>query len=258
MSYSFDKLCNSARLKQEIENSTITVALDYINTTTSPENTTIFFKAELALGEETTLEELVENHTNIPLPDQEVIFTLDTPKDTDGSPLQRIKVTATGWSYQLHGVEFKTSQLSSIHSKKADGTDFGFANIKCYDSDNDLIETQELADTDCVKTVIDWEPTHDYEIVGGMFKLASLPEVDVRLWVIGVPDVPVEYGGSKEFVTSVNIKYIGLEEGVRADGRASKYLAHNAQYHTNKMRLVLKHPAGYKQDFQMIFEIFKA
>ena len=42
------------------------------------------------------------------------------PKDSDGSPLQRIKVTTTGWHYQLQGLEFrkKNSNLPPLISAK--------------------------------------------------------------------------------------------------------------------------------------------
>lgn len=182
---------------------------------------------------------------------------LDIQRDSDGSLLSRSKITTTGWSYQLHGLEFKTSQLNSVYSKKSNGTDFNFTTIKCYDAQGNQLITQESCDTDSVKTVIDWEPTHDYEIIGGMFKIASVPTEDIRLWVIGVPDIPVEYGGSKEFASNINLKYIGIEEGVKADGRAPKYLQYNSELHTNKIRLILEHPAGVKHDIHMLLEIFK-
>lgn len=181
-----------------------------------------------------------------------------TPKDSDGSPLSRIKITTTGWHYQLHGAEFQTSQLNSVYSKKQDSTDFGFVTIKCYDIDGNELTTQENCDSSAVKTVIDWEPTYDYEIVGGFFKQKELPSVDVRLWVMGVPDVPAQYGGSKLFAANINLKYVGLEEGIKVDGRAPKYMTYNATYHSNKLRLILKHDAGYKHDMHIVFEIFKA
>lgn len=177
-------------------------------------------------------------------------------KDSDGTALSRTKITTTGWSFQLHSLEFKTSQLDSVYSKKADGTDIGFANIKCYNAAGTLLTTQESCDTDAVKTVIDWEPTYDYECLGGMLKQLTAPTEDIRVWVIGVPDVPAAYGGSKEFVSSVNLKYMS-GDGVTADGRAPKYMTYSATYHTNKLRLVFTHAAGYKHSMQMIFEIFR-
>jgi hypothetical protein len=182
---------------------------------------------------------------------------LGEPKDSDGSPLQRVKITTAGWHYQLHGIEFSTSLLTP-YSKKEDGSDYGYTTVKCYDADGNQLTDQAACDANAVKTVIDWEPTHDLEIIGGMVKQVDAPAEDVRVWVIGVPDVPVEYGGSKPFAVNVNMKFMGKEEGVKVDGRAPKFLSYNAVIHTSKLRLIFKHPAGLKHQMHMIFELFKA
>lgn len=181
----------------------------------------------------------------------------NTPKDSDGSPLQRVKITTSGWHYQLHGLEFSTSLLTP-YSKKDDGSDYGFTTVKCYDAAGNQLTTQAACDTGAVKTVIDWEPNHDIELIGGMIKQIQAPTEDVRIWVIGVPDVPVQNGGSKPFATNINMKFIGIEEGVKVDGRAPKYLTYSPTYHSSKIRLVFKHPAGLKHSMHMIFELFKA
>jgi hypothetical protein len=188
-----------------------------------------------------------------------------SPRDSDGSPLQRTKITTTGWHYQLHGVEFETSKLDSIQSKKVDNSEYGFTTVKFYKLVNgaevqiigdDLNQT--YLDSNCVKTVIDWEATHDLEIIGGLLRQQAVPTEDIRLWVVGVPDVSEAYGGSKPFAVNINLMYIGLEDGVRVDGRAPKYLAYNATYHTTKLRLILRHSAGFNHKLHMIFELFKA
>lgn len=188
-----------------------------------------------------------------------------SPRDSDGSLLQRIKVTTSGWHFQLHGIEFETSKLSSIHSKKVDNTDYGFTTAKFYE-DVEGVETlitgedltQEYLDANCIKTVIDWEATHDLEIIGGTVKQKSIPSEDLRVWVVGVPDVPAEYGGSKPFVINANLSFIGLEEGIKVDGRAPKFMTYSATYHTNKLSLIFRHSAGFKHKLHMIFELFKA
>lgn len=180
------------------------------------------------------------------------------PRDGDGSVLQRAKITTTGWHYQLHGLEFTTSSLESVYSKKYEGTDYGFTTMKCYGADGVLITDPAIALTSTVKTIVDWEPTHDLEIVGGMVKQVAVPTVDIRLWVVGVPDIPVAYGGSKPFATNINMKYMGIEEGVRVDGRAPKYLPYSAVNHTTKLRLQFVHPAGHQHMILMVFELFKA
>jgi hypothetical protein len=224
----------------------------------------IYTSTPLDGAEENSILEYVATLNAAP---REVVTQLDksTPKDSDGSPLQRIKITTTGWHYRLHGVEFETSKLSSIEENKASGAAFGFTALKFYKLDNgseveitggDLNQT--FLDANCVKTVMDWEPTHDYEILGGLLKQIEKPTENVRVWVVGVPDVPEAYGGSKEFVTNVNMLYIGDLDGVKVDGRAPKYLTYSSSLHTNKMRLIVRHSVGFKHKIMMVFEIFKA
>lgn len=188
----------------------------------------------------------------------------NAPRDSDGSPLQRVKVTTTGWHYQLHGIEFETSKLNSLYSKKADNTDYGFSTMKFYkDVSGSEVEitgddlNQTFLDTNCIKTIVDWEPTHDVEMLGGCLKQKTIPAQDVKLWVVGVPDISEQYGGSKPFVVNVNLVFIGLEDGVSVDGRAPKYLTYNATYHTSKIRMIFRHPAGFNHKLHMILELFK-
>jgi hypothetical protein len=187
----------------------------------------------------------------------------NAPKDSDGTPLSRTKITATGWHYQLHGVEFETSVLNSIQSKKTDGTNWNFTSIKFYELVNS-VETeitggnlnQTYLDSNCIKTVIDWEPNFDIDIIGGMLKQKTPPSESVDLWIIGAPDIAVEYGGSKVFVSSMDLEF--MSEGLSIDGKTPKYVPYNSTYHSGKFRIILRHSAGFKHKLHMIFEIFKA
>ena len=190
---------------------------------------------------------------------------LDTaPRDSDGSPLQRVKVTNAGWHYQLFGVDFTTSKINSINEKDAANTSLGFSTFKYFELISG-VETeitggnlnQTYLDSNCIKTQMDWEPTHDHELIGGLFNQIVVPSEDVRLWIVGVPHIPSIYGGSKTFVSNVSLAYIGLEGGIRIDGRAPKALAYSNVYHSNVMRIILRHPAGLNHKAQILFEIFK-
>ncbi len=179
-------------------------------------------------------------------------------RDSDGAIIQKIKVTTSGWNFQLHGIEFTTCKLDSVVSTNDQGVPWNFTTHKVYKANGDECTTQLSADASGVKTVVDWEPNFDYEIVGGMIKLKALISTDVRLWVIGVPDIPAQYGGSKIFASNLNLDFITLEEGVRVDGRAPKLLSYSPTLHTNKLRIVFTHGVGVKADIHMMFEIFKA
>lgn len=176
--------------------------------------------------------------------------------DIDGATIIRTKAAKVGWTYQLYPVEFTTSKLNSLYSKKNDNTDRSGITYKIYDVDNVEITASEN-EVNVVKTIIDFEPPFDYEIIGGYVQQNTKPTTDCRVWVVGVPDVSEAYGGSKEMVGGVNLKFIDPTDKITADGRASKYMTYNATYHTNKLRLIVRHEAGLQHDLMIVFEIFK-
>ena len=190
----------------------------------------------------------------------EEVVPLENQKDSEGAALQRPKFTHTGWTYQLHGFEFTTSDSSSIYSKNLDNENLNFVTMKFFKDNEGQIEEcsdQNDIDQNCIMTQVDWEPTYDYEIIGGHFWQKEVPNSDIRLWVTGLPDIPEEYGGNKQFVSGINLQYISLDKGIAVDGRAPKLLPYNEGQHTNKIRFTIRHLAGKKHDFHISFEIFK-
>jgi hypothetical protein len=171
------------------------------------------------------------------------------PVDTDGSGLSRLKLATAGWTFQEHSFEFSTGLLNSNYSKKYDNTDFNFSTMSFYELISNVETkitggnlTQGYLDSNCVKTVIDWEVPYDIDLINGeLFVLGTLTN-DVRLWVMAVPDIPYAYGGSKELCTGgKNLKY---HQQIILDGRVVKHLTYSATYHTNKLRIILRHNPG--------------
>jgi len=90
--YTYNKSCDAQRLTLEIQESTIIIALDYI--TGSADLVDIWFKAELAAGEVTTLTALVGAHVNTPLPDNQISMVEVSklpPAQPFADPLYRTK-----------------------------------------------------------------------------------------------------------------------------------------------------------------------
>ena len=150
--------------------------------------------AECIINKNLNLEDVEDFESNFKTDSN---FKLSGPTDSDGSPIGRVKVTMSGWHFHMHSFEFETSKLDSIYNVHADNSNHDFCAMKFYKMDNgneveitgdDLNQT--FIDSNCVKTIIDWEPNHDYEIIGGMLKQKGLPSEDLRVWVIGVPDIP--------------------------------------------------------------------
>lgn len=181
--------------------------------------------------------------------------------DIDGIPFYRLKASKKGWSYWAVPVEFSTSTLSgTLFCQDSAGNDISWVNCKIYKADGSEITTAGLAGinlTQCVKTVVDFEPTFDYEIVGGSLRVNSNPSQDVRLWIVGAPDIPAQYGGSKEFASGINVKFLAADNVLEVDGRVTKYMTYNATDHRGKLRMILKHPAGANVSFMIIIEIYR-
>lgn len=177
--------------------------------------------------------------------------------DSDNAKIIRAKAAQAGWTYHLTSPEFETSVVGSLYHKDVSGNDLGEATLKFYDSNLNELTTQGSCDTDCVETHLIFEPSWDYEIIGGTIKSISTVTENVRVWVIAVPDIPAGSGGSKVMVQGINLKFIDSNNGVKADGRVAKYMTYNATYHTNKLKLVIKHPAGYKEKLTIMFELFR-
>lgn len=257
--------CSIDRLTLEIQQSAIITALDHISLL--GDSVSIFFKAALSSGDESVLNTIISAHDGTPLPENsttnvKLVEDAVTPKDSDGSPLQRIKVTKTGWHYQLHGIEFETSVLNSLESNKSDNSPWNLCTMKFYELVNNIETeitgqnlTQTYLDSNCIKTVIDWEANFDIDIVGGWLKQKTSPTDYLNLWIVVAPDIPFQYGGSKEFISNLNLEL--MDKGVNIDGKTPKYISYDPVNHSGKFRLILRHSPGFKHGLHMIFELYK-
>lgn len=106
-SYSYDKLCDPGRLSYEIAQSAIVTALDHIETTSSPANTTVYMKAALSGGDETILDGLVTAHVNEPLPEDAPVLITTGAKDTTlGREVITISAFAVNTDYEVKAKGF--------------------------------------------------------------------------------------------------------------------------------------------------------
>ena len=176
------------------------------------------------------------------------------PRDSDNAKMFRIKQAKKGATYEARFIQFETSVLNSLVNLQADGSDWGDCTLKFYKDDSGTmveITTQGELDTDCICTVLDFEPPYDYELIGGQAFSKGTPSEDYLMHCVGVPDVPAVMGGSKPMISNANFKYWNR---YKIDGRTSKSMIYDATYHTNKMRKIIHHPAGGKLEFQILFE----
>lgn len=181
--------------------------------------------------------------------------------DIDGIPFMRLKASKKGWSFWAVPIEITTSTLAgSVYCKDAAGTDIPGVTCKIYDTNGDEITTAGASNVNlatCTKTVLDFEPAFDYEMIGGALRIYSNPAIDLRLWIIGAPDIPAIYGGSKEFASGINLKFLAPDSSFEIDGRVTKYVTYSASTHQGKLRIILKHPAGTTVNLQVIIHTYR-
>jgi len=254
------------------QDAAITVALDLTTTSLLGNQLTVGFKADLSDWSE--VDALVTAHDGVALPQNSTqvvtgTVTVTTTKDSDGTDLTRQKITALGWTIQDHYFEFKLGTLAStgLYSKKADGTAFGFCTMKFYRdvagvetliTGNDAADQSYLT-TNAIRTDVIWEMTNDLDIISGYMAFAAAITVDVRFWVVVVPDLPEIYGGSKELVTGGrNLRFMEPCVPFVIEGRTVKHLVYGGTYHTNKIKLTYRHPAGFNDAISMSIGLYKA
>lgn len=181
--------------------------------------------------------------------------------DTDGAQIVRPKAAKKGWSFWACPVELTTSTIGgSLYCKDAAGNDIPGLTCRIYNGADNEITTPGLLNANlgtCVKTVLDFEPAFDYEIVGGALRINSNPATDIRLWIIGAPDIPAIYGGSKEFASGINLKFVSSDGEFEVDGRVTKFIKYNAANHSGKLRILLKHPPGTEVNMQFVIHIYR-
>lgn len=181
--------------------------------------------------------------------------------DTDGAQIVRIKAAKRGWSFWSIPIEIVTSTIGgSLFCQDNTGTNIPWVSCKIYDGSNVEITDPGVLNANlnqCVKTVIDMEPTFNFEIIGGSIRINSNPSQDVRLWVVAAPDIPAGSGGSKEFASGVNLKFLQADNSWEIDGRVTKAVTYDPVYHSGKIRLILKHPAGTQVNLMFIAQLYR-
>jgi len=181
--------------------------------------------------------------------------------DTDFAQIVRVKAAKRGWSFWALPIEITTSTIGgTVYAKDSAGVDIPGVTCRIYDGSDVEITTPGLLNANlnqCVKTVLDFEATFDYEMIGGALRINSNPTQDVRLWIIGAPDIPAIYGGSKEFASGINLKFLAPDSSFEVDGRVTKYVTYNGTDHRGKLRVMLKHPAGLAVNMQIVIHTYR-
>lgn len=174
------------------------------------------------------------------------------PRDSAGRKITRGAVTEDGWHFDPEWIELTTSTVDGFYNKGVDGSDLGQCEVKLYKANGDLITTQSIADLYCVKTVLTFTPTHDHQPIGASIFQINAPATDVRVY-------PRAYPGTGNVIFGnggINLKFAGLYQAVKLDGRAVKNMPYYPGVKTWEFTLL--HNAGVKHALAFFMEIFNA
>ena len=249
------------RLTAEIRGCTIVVALAFVNV--AGDTCEVWFRDSLSGGDLTILNGIVESHSGTPIPSGAQPVRLEgVPVTADGRITVRDSTANRTTNFKLRAISFYTAELTAgFHNvSPVTGLDYGDVTMSLFQADGTPITTEE-DEALAVKTVLDFEPHYNYEIIGGFLDIPSdLKDGTTDAWfiaAIGVPDYPPAYYGSIDFISEVNIEAV-TSGRVMSDGRAVSFMPY--QYagmpHTNKLRFIIRHPAGAKKRFQLYIEHF--
>lgn len=263
--YTYEKQCAVDRLTVEIQQSAIVTALSHMTGTAT--ETRVVFKAALSSEDEDLLDAIVAAHVNTPLPNA------PEPTDSDGSRIVRVKVTKSGWHYEPRSISWKCGGRASLYNRDPALADLGDAVLKFYDAggvaltqgaEESDVDFQTRLTADCVKTLVDWWPQHDIDIIGGILFVKNVTADRAVVHVVAAPDIPAILGGSVPFQNGgFDLSFFhdagtGQSSGqLNLNGRGVKTLVYDPVYASNKLRFSVNHPAGYAASLMILFEGYK-
>lgn len=189
------------------------------------------------------------------------------PKAADGRLSVRVTTAKQTKSFKLRTVTFYSAATDKTHSvNPLTDADYGDVTTTLWKWDPTANDGAggwvTSAAADATKTIIDWDPTYAYEIIGGFLDIPTdLADGTSDAWYLGcvaLPDYAI-YGLSIDFVSEVNLEAVTTQRVV-SDGRATQYLSPTivggVNQHTNRLRWIVKHPAGVQKRFQLYIETF--
>jgi len=175
------------------------------------------------------------------------------------SEAPQVRITTCQYPRKMHDryITFTTSDQDNYDNTDWQEQDYGDVTYIMKDVNGNTTTNNSLAK----ETWIDWEPTFDYEILGGTFFVPNTLSGDNddawEIHVIGAPDLSAQYGGSLHLIANPRIKWLkGQNFGIDSSMNPAM-LNYDATYHTNKIRAIIKHPVGAQTEFQLNLKVFK-
>jgi hypothetical protein len=217
----------------------------------------------------------VAAHSGEPLPPDHVAVDLATPKNPEGKPIFVRSMTESDWHYSPHALDYYTATYNSLYNRTEDGgtieegTDCGDAVMRFFDENDDELLMDSYEDEEsyqarltasCTKTIIDFEKTTSYDIIGCALYIESTPVGSAYMWVTAVPDIPAQYGGSKSLMgRGMNLKMMGRPMYPHLFfAESCSRMNYDPVFHSGKIRVTVKHQPGQVIGIQNLFIMYEA
>jgi hypothetical protein len=195
--------------------------------------------------------------------------------DSEDRPLSRNVITDPSFRYSPRSLDFYTAKYGSLYNRShfGDGTidgapDLGDAWLKYYDADNvELVkgESETIEDfqiritANCTKTVMYFEPSFNYDVIGAKLQFRNVPTDRSYFWFVAAPLVPVEYGGNVVFMGGgMNISFFNERDTFECDGKSVSKIFYDGTYHSGMVALIVKHNVGVQIGIQLIYQFYSA
>lgn len=186
----------------------------------------------------------------------------EVEKDQDNAAVTRIKYCTEGWHLHQRGMEFETATFGSLIDKKINGSlkiadwpNFDDATLSIYDSEGNLLESQESCSASGVLSVVNYMPSSSIEIIGGRVYQKEKATSKMRGHVVVAPQIPAASGGCKVMVSNLNFE---MADNMVIDGRTVKRLDPIPGMPVNEIRIAIEHNVGVQHRLLIALDIFEA
>jgi len=195
------------------------------------------------------------------------------PIDGDNRPLYRGVITEPEFHYSPRSLDFYTCKYNSLFNRShyGDGTidgspDLGDAWCSYYNASNVELtkgESESAEDfqvrltANCTKTIMYFEPSFDYDVVGAKLQFRNIPSDRAYFWFVAAPLVPAEYGGNVVFMGGgMNISFFNERDTFECDGKTVSKISYDSVYHSGMIGLIVKHNVGVQIGIQLIYQFY--
>lgn len=167
----------------------------------------------------------------------------------------RIVTCKIGRKLNSRFISFSTANPATFDNTDSNGVDFGDVTYWLRNAAGALTTDPAQA----VATVVDFMPSYDYEIAGGLIFIPSVlsgDEDDWEIHAVGAPDFAI-YGLHVNFVANNRIKWLkGQYLPVDASLNPAEITGAQSPL-ARKIRFIMLHPAGAEAEFQINIKVFK-